>query len=148
MGFTLNIAAGVKKPAVSKPNKISRLVLGTTIVDDGVYKISVSLKNDPDYPDYIIVPFTTDSLSCKNKTYVYEKEKTNNKHILHVLTEHDAKYKPYDDKSYTPVIEGVVCSGNILRINEKLYFQIKNTHGRGRFTHDIPNKIVDKPLFE
>lgn len=150
MGFTINIAKGFKKkPKTSKPNRISRLCIGTTIKEGDEYKIKISLRNDPEYPDFLVVPFTKESLELKGKVIVYSHEK--DKYGHHIAYHRDpsmCKLFPGLPTQYTAVIERLVCSGYVVRKDGKLMFDLKETHGVGDYVHDLPNRIDNtKPLF-
>ena len=150
MGFTINIAKGIKKKSKpSKPNRISRLCIGTVIKDNEEYKIKISLRNDPDYPDYLVVPFTKESLELKGKVIVYSHEK--DKYGHHIAYHRDpsmCKLFPGLPTQYTAVIERLVCSGYVVRKDGKLMFDLKETHGVGNYVHDLPTRIDNtKPLF-
>ena len=150
MGFTINLAKGFKKkPKTSKPNRISRLCIGTTIKEGDEYKIKISLRNDPEYPDFLVVPFTKESLELKGKVVVYSHEK--DKYGHHIKYHRDpsmCKLFPGLPTQYTAVIERLVCSGYVIRKDNKLMFDLKETHGVGDYVHDLPNRIDNtKPLF-
>ena len=150
MGFTINIAKGLKKkPKASKPNRVSRLCIGTTIKEGDEYKIKISLKNNPEYPDFIVIPFTKESLELKGKTIVYSYEKDKYGHnIVYYRNSFMCKLFPGPTTKYTAVIERLVCSGYVIRKDGKLMFDLKETHGVGNYVHDLPTRIDDtKPLF-
>lgn len=150
MGFTINIAKGFKKKSISdKPNKISRLCTGVVVIDNGDFHIRISTNNDADYPDHIVIPFTKDSLSLKGKIIVFshKKDKTG-RYVRYIRDERWCKLHPGLPTQYSAVIEGEICSGHVVRINGKLYFDMKNVHGRGEFITDLPVRLDDsKPLF-
>lgn len=150
MGFTINLAKDFKKkPKVNKPNRVSRLCIGTTIKEGDEYKIRISLRNDPEYPDFLVVPFTKESLELKGKVVVYGHEK--DKYGHHIKYHRDfsmCKLFPGLPTQYTAVIERLVCSGYVVRKDGKLMFDLKETHGVGNYVHDLPTRIDDtKPLF-
>ena len=150
MGFTINIAKGFKKkPKVSKPNRVSRLCIGTVIKEGDEYKIKISLRNDPDYPDFIIVPFTKESLELKGKVIVYDHKKDEYGHNIEYHRDpFMCKFFPGLPSQYTAVIERLVCSGYVIRKEGKLMFDLKQTHGIGGYVYDLPNRIDEsKPLF-
>ena len=150
MGFTINLAKGFKKkPKTSKPNRISRLCIGTTIKEGDEYKIKISLRNDPEYPDFLVVPFTKESLELKGKAIVYSREKDEYGHYIAYHRDSSmCKLFPELPTQYTTVIERLVCSGYVVRKDGKLMFDLKETHGVGDYVHDLPNRIDNtKPLF-
>ena len=150
MLFTINIVKGLKKrPLADKPNKVSRLCIGTVIKEENEYKIKISLRNDPEYSDFIIVPFTEESLELKGKTIVYSHEKDKYGHnIAYHRDPSICTIFPGLPTQYTAVIERLVCSGYVVRKDGKLMFDLKETHGVGNYVHDLPTRIDDtKPLF-
>lgn len=150
MFFTINIAKGLKKQSkVSKLNKVSRLCIGTVIKEGDEYKIKISLRNDPEYSDFIIVPFTKESLELKGKTIVYSHEKDKYGHnIAYHRDPFICKIFPGLSTQYTAVVEKLVCSGYVIRKDGKLMFDLKETHGTSNYVHDLPINIDEsKPLF-
>ena len=150
MVFTINIAKGLKKqPKTSKSNKVSRLCIGTVIKEENEYKIRISLRNDPEYSDFIIVPFTEESLKLKGKTIVYSHEKDKYGHnIAYHRDPFICKIFPGLSTQYTAVVEKLVCSGYVIRKDGKLMFDLKETHGTNNYMHDLPINIDEsKPLF-
>ena len=122
MGFTINLAKGFKKkPKVNKPNRVSRLCIGTTIKEGEEYKIKISLKNDPEYPDFIVIPFTKESLDLKGKTIVYLHNKDKFGHnIVYHRNPSICKLFPGHSSQYTVVVENVICSGYVIRKDGKV----------------------------
>ena len=150
MGFTINIAKGLKKkPKTSKPDIVSKLCIGITVKEGDEYKIKISLRNDPEYPDFLVVPFTKESLELKGKVVVYSHEKDKyGHHIKYYRDSSMCKLFPGLPTQYTAVIERLVCSGYVVRKDGKLMFDLKETHGVGNYVHDLPTRIDDtKPLF-
>ena len=150
MSFTINLAKGFKKkPKVGKLNRVSRLCIGTTIKEGNEYKIRISLRNDPEYHDFLVVPFTKESLELKGKAVVYGHEK--DKYGHHIEYHRDpsmCKFFPGLPTQYTAVIERLVCSGYVVRKDGKLMFDLKETHGVGNYVYNLPTRIDDsKPLF-
>lgn len=150
MGFTINIAKGLKKiSSNTKPNRISRLCIGTTIKDGNTYKIRISLRNDPDFPDYIVIPFTKRSLDLKGKSIVYGCKKDNLGRIVKYCRDKSkCELFPGLPTQYTVVVEKVVCSGYVIRKDGKLLFDLLDTHGIGNLLYNLPNRLDEsKPLF-
>ena len=150
MSFTINIAKGFKKkPKISKPNRVSRLCIGMTIKEGDEYKIKISLRNDPEYPDFLVIPFTEESLELKGKTIVYSQEKDKyGRHICYHRDPSICKLFPGLPTQYTVVIEKLICSGYVIRKDNKLMFDLKETHGIGNYVYNLPIRIDEsKPLF-
>lgn len=147
--FTINIAKGVKKQSTPKPNRISRLCWGEVIEVDNEFKIKISLRNDPAYPDYLVVHFSSASIDLKGKTevYSYQKDKLNN-YIKHIRDKMVCKLFPGSTSQFTVVVPGNICSGFVIRNNGKLFFEIKKIHGRGyNALNEVKDININTPLF-
>jgi hypothetical protein len=145
--FTINIAKGLKHKAKPRPNRISRLCWGEVIEMDNKYQIKLSLKNDPDYPDYLIIPFDAKSIDLYGKTEVYTK--IDNKYVKVIRDIQRCKIFPGLATQYTVVIPGNICSGYVIRNNGKLLFDIKKIHGRGEYAlREVENINKNIPLFD
>lgn len=150
MAFTINIAKGIKKVrAKTTPNRVSRLCLGTAIIDDDQLKCRVSLRNDPNYPDYLVVPFTKESFELKGCLRVFDKKKDKKGHnIVTIRDRQTATFFPGVSSRYTTIVEKEVCSGYVIRKDGKLYFDLRETHGKGRNLVNVPTRINERePLF-
>lgn len=150
MGFTINIAKGIKKkPVSSKPNKVSRLCTGVTVKENDKYMIRISLVNDPDFPDYLVIPFTEKSLSLVGKEKVFGRNKDEHgNHVCYIRDKRFCTFHPGLPSQYTAVVEKEVCSGYVVRINGKLYFDMLDIHGIGENVHNLPVRLDEnKPLF-
>lgn len=148
--FTINIAKGLKKSKSKtkpRPNRISRLCWGEVIQIDDEFKIKLSLKNDPDYPDYLVIPFDAKCVDLYGKTEVYTK--LNKKYVKVIKDKQHCKIFPGLATQYTVVIPGNICSGYVIRNNGKLLFDIKKVHGRGELAmREVKNINKNIPLFD
>lgn len=148
--FTINIAKGIKKnksQTKPRPNRISRLCWGEVIEVDNEFKIKLSLKNDPDYPDYLVIPFNPTSVNLYSKTEVYTK--IDNKYVKIIRDKQYCRLFPGLATQYTVVIPGNICSGYVIRNNGKLLFDIKKIHGRGELAiREVENINKNIPLFD
>lgn len=149
MGFTINIAKGKKKPkAKSSPVKISRLCKGVVIKEDDTYKVRISLNNDADNPDYLVIPFTKESLDLKGKVEVFSTKRDEfGKYIKFIRDSRWCQYNPGLPTQYTVVIEKLIVTGNVVRCNGHHEFLLKDTHGFGNATYNLPKLDESKPLF-
>lgn len=148
--FTINIAKGLKKSkhqTKPRPNRISRLCWGEVIEVDNEFKIKLSLKNDPDYPDYLVIPFNPECLDLHGKTEVYTK--IDKKYIKVIRDKQHCKIFPGLATQYNVVIPGNICSGYVIRNNGKLLFDINKVHGRGELAiREVENINKNIPLFD
>lgn len=141
MGFTINLAKGFKKkPKTSKSDIVSKLCIGITVKEGDEYKIRVSLKNNSEYPNFIVIPFTKESLELKGKVIVYSHEKEKYGHyIAYYRDPYLCKLFPGLPSQYTAVRDKLICSGYVIRKDGKLMFDLTETHGVGNYVHDLPD---------
>ena len=126
MDFTINLAKGFKKkPKDSKPDIVSKLCIGITIKEGDEYKIRVSLKNNSEYPNFIVIPFTKESLELKGKVIVYSHKKDKYGHyIAYYRDPYLCKLFPGLPSQYTAVRDKLICSGYVIRKDGKLMFDL------------------------
>lgn len=149
MGFTINIAKGIKKPPTPKqPKKVSRMCIGECIKEDDIYKIKIDTKCDYNYPDFIIIGFTDKSFDTTGRSCLFEKKRdSKGRRVKHLFSSDDNK-RVHSSLIYETLNEGEICSGYIVRDNGILLFDLKDVHGRGNYVNNLPSRLEDnKPLF-
>ena len=127
MGFTINLAKGFKKkPKVSKPNRVSRLCIGTTIKEGDEYKIRISLRNDPEYHDFLVIPFTKESYELKSREIIFYKQKGAHGYVRVIRNSHDARFRSADKNIFVPFAPYIVITGYVVKIDNKMMFDFKD----------------------
>ena len=149
MGFTINIAKG--KPKVNhedKPVRVSRLCLGVCVKEDGMFKIHIKTSREHN-ADILSIPFTEESFNLKGRTTVFSVKKDRRKRYIRYLRDKMRSIIfPGFPKQYCTVSEKEVCSGYIVRVKGKLYFELNDVHGKGENLIDLPSRLNErKPLF-
>ena len=111
--------------------------------------IRISLVNDPDFPDYLVIPFTEKSLSLVGKEKVFGRNKDEyGRNVCYIRDKRFCTFHPGLPSQYTTIVEKEVCSGYVVRINGKLYFDMLDIHGIGENVHNLPVRLDEnKPLF-
>ena len=91
--------------------------------EDGTYKVSISMKNDPNYPDLLIIPFTERSYDIVGRTTVFTRNvDEHGKRIRYIRSDTKAKYDYGDPERYIPFAPNWIVKGNIVRDNNILKF--------------------------
>lgn len=91
--------------------------------EDGTYKVSISMKNDPNYPDLLVIPFTERSYNIVGRTTVFTREvDKHGKRTRYIRSEANAKFIPGDPNRYIPFAHNWVVKGHIARENGILKF--------------------------
>lgn len=111
-----NNSEGIKLIKKNKEGKVF-------IDENNIYKVSISMDNDPDFPDLLVLPFTENSYNLKGRKTVFSKIKDkHDKVIRYVRSEEKAKYNYGDSNRYVPFSSNWIVKGNIIRDNGILKF--------------------------
>ena len=124
--FKATTAKKIRKQNDSYFKKVSRLVAASSEVDENnqlVARIYLATKDR----QYLVVPFTPDSYDNQDKVVVFGvKPDEKGRIVKYIRDERHARVMPGLDTQYTPIVANQVYSGNIVRKDKKLYFQVKN----------------------
>lgn len=129
------------KVAVPKPKRnrtsdgikrtTNKITKGKVFQDeDGTYKVSISMDNDPVHPDLRILDFTERSYDLACKTNVFSR--TVDKHgrrTRFIRSEVHAKYMPGLPEQYIPFAPNWIVRGYIVNDNGTMKFDFKNLIG-------------------
>ena len=111
-----NNSEGIKIVEKNKKGKVF-------IDEDNNYKISISMKNDPNFPDLLILPFTENSYNLKGRKYVFTRTKDEfGRRTRYIRSEEKAKFHYGDSNRYIPFAPNWIVKGNIIRDNGILKF--------------------------
>lgn len=126
LGLSLKITVPKKK----RNNNVESIKIveknkeGKVFIDENnIYKVSISMENDPDLPDLLILPFTKNSYNLKGRRTVFTRTKDEfGKRIRYIRSEEKAKYHYGDSNRYVPFAPNWIVKGNIIRDNGVLKF--------------------------
>lgn len=118
LNFRLSIATK-PKPKLSYISK--KIVYGTVINDNGVYKVSVTIKETPK-----TLEFTSDSYDLKDRKTVFLKKKGKHGFVRIIRDEYKAKFYPGVSERYIPFVEHWVVKGWIVKSEGILMFRFKD----------------------
>lgn len=137
------------KVAVPKPkhNKTSdgikrttnKIVKGKVFQDEnGTYKISISMENDPVHPDLLVLDFTERSYDLTGKTNVFSRTvDSKGRRIRFIRNLINAKFMPGLPEQYIPFAPNWIVRGYIVKDNGTMKFDFKSLVGIDGYTMDV-----------
>lgn len=152
VGIKINIAKGNKKKRNVNSIEgiiISRVCRAIVIKDDDGFKAKINLDKDKN-SDILLVPFTAESYNIKNKEIIFSKERIDDGRYRCIIRD-KLKANIYNDtEHYIPFRENIVITGDILRIDGKMYFRYKQFISFSPFVEDYNPCLTreDMPLFK
>ena len=111
--------------------KVSRKTVGKVEIEDGKFIVRVSAfevqKNieKSSLPAQLILPLTPKSFELKGREKVFSHSKGEHGYICYIRTKDKANQFPGIPEQYTTVAPEWICAGYVVRINGKLYFDLR-----------------------
>lgn len=139
------------KVAVPKPKRdrtsdgikrtTNKIVKGTVFQDeDGTYKISISMGNDPITPDLLVLDFTERSYDLTGKTNVFSRTvDSKGRRTRFIRNSINAKFMPGLYEQYIPFAPNWIVRGYIVKDNGIQKFDFKSLVGIDGYTMDVLN---------
>ena len=131
----------------SKRNKTSdgikrttnKIVKGKVFQDEnGTYKVSISMENDPVHPDLLVLDFTERSYDLTGKTNVFSRTVDNKgRRIRFIRNLINAKFMPGLPEQYIPFAPNWIVRGYIVKDNGTMKFDFKSLVGIDGYTMDV-----------
>ena len=137
------------KVAVPKPkrNKTSdgikrttnKIVKGKVFQDEnGTYKVSINMENDPVHPDLLVLDFTERSYDLTGKTNVFSRNVDDKgRRTRYIRNEINAKFMPGLPEQYIPFAPNWIVRGYIVKDNGTMKFDFKSLVGIDGYTMDV-----------
>ena len=137
------------KVAVPKPkrNKTSdgikrttnKIVKGKVFQDEnGTYKVSINMENDPIHPDLLVLDFTERSYDLTGKTNVFSRTvDSKGRRIRFIRNLINAKFMPGLPEQYIPFAPNWIVRGYIVKDNGTMKFDFKSLVGIDGYTMDV-----------
>ena len=137
------------KVAVPKPKRnrtsdgikrtTNKIVKGKVFQDEeGTYKVSISMDNDPVHPDLLILDFTERSYDLTDKTNVFSRTvDSKGRRIRFIRNPMNAKFMPGLPEQYIPFAPNWIVRGYIVRDNGIMKFDFKSLVGIDGYIMDI-----------
>ena len=137
------------KVAVPKPKRnktfngvkrtTNKIVKGKVFQDeDGTFKVSINMENDPFHPDLRVLEFTERSYDLTGKTNVFSR--TVDKHgrrTRFIRSEINAKHMPGLPEQYIPFAPNWIVRGYIVNDNGTIKFDFKSLVGIDGYNMDV-----------
>lgn len=131
----------------SKHNKTSdgikrttdKIVKGKVFQDEnGIYKVSINMKNDPVHPDLLVLDFTERSYDLTGKTNVFSRTvDSKGRRIRFIRNLINAKFMPGLPEQYIPFAPNWIVRGYIVKDNGTMKFDFKSLVGIDGYTMDV-----------
>ena len=137
------------KVAVPRPkrNKTSdgikrttnKIVKGKVFQDEnGTYKVSINMENDPVHPDLLVLDFTERSYDLTGKTNVFSRTvDSKGRRIRFIRNLINAKFMPGLPEQYIPFAPNWIIRGYIVKDNGTMKFDFKSLVGIDDYTMDV-----------
>lgn len=137
------------KVAVPKPkrNKSSdgikrttnKITKGKVFQDEnGTYKVSINMENDPVHPDLLVLDFTERSYDLTGKTNVFSRTvDSKGRRIRFIRNLINAKFMPGLPEQYIPFAPNWIVRGYIVKDNGTMKFDFKSLVGIDGYTMDV-----------
>ena len=146
MGLVKLMAFKVAVPK-AKRNKTSdgikrttnKIVKGKVFQDEnGTYKVSISMENDPVHPDLLVLNFTERSYDLTGKTNVFSRTvDSKGRRIRFIRNFINAKFMPGLPEQYIPFAPNWIVRGYIVKDNGTMKFDFKSLVGIDGYTMDV-----------
>lgn len=151
LGIKIHIAKGNKKKrnVSTESNVISRICRAIVIKDEEGFKAKIRVNNEEN-ADILLIPFTTESYDIKGKEIIFSRERIDDGRFRCIIRDKASAILYNDVEHYIPFRENIVITGNIVRIDGKMYFQYKEFISFSPFVEDYRPCLTheDKPLFK
>lgn len=131
----------------SKRNKTSdgikrttnKIIKGKVFQDEnGTYKVSINMENDPVHPDLPVLDFTERSYDLTGKTNVFSRTvDSKGRRIRFIRNLINAKFMPGLPEQYIPFAPNWIVRGYIVKDNGTMKFDFKSLVGIDGYTMDV-----------
>lgn len=117
----------------------NKIVKGKVFQDEnGTYKVSINLENDPVHPDLLVLDFTERSYDLTGKTNVFSRTvDSKGRRIRFIRNLINAKFMPGLPEQYIPFAPNWIVRGYIVKDNGTMKFDFKSLVGIDGYTMDV-----------
>lgn len=134
----------VPKPKRNKPSDgikrtTNKITKGKVFQDEnGTYKVSINMENDPVHPDLLVLDFTERSYDLTGKTNVFSRTvDSKGRRIRFIRNLINAKFMPGLPEQYIPFAPNWIVRGYIVKDNGTMKFDFKSLVGIDGYTMDV-----------
>ena len=117
----------------------NKIIRGKIFQDEnGTFKISIDMKNDPNYPDLLVLDFTERSYDLTGKTNVFSRTlDEKGRRTRFIRNKSHAKFMPGLPEQYIPFAPNWIVRGYIVKDNGIMKFDFKSLIGIGDYEMDV-----------
>lgn len=117
----------------------NKIVKGKVFHDEnGTYKVSINMENDPVHPDLLVLDFTERSYDLTGKTNVFSRTvDSKGRRIRFIRNLINAKFMPGLPEQYIPFAPNWIVRGYIVKDNGTMKFDFKSLVGIDGYTMDV-----------
>lgn len=117
----------------------NKIVKGKVFQDEnGTYKVSINMENDPVHPDLLVLDFTERSYDLTGKTNVFSRTvDSKDRRIRFIRNLINAKFMPGLPEQYIPFAPNWIVRGYIVKDNGTMKFDFKSLVGIDGYTMDV-----------
>lgn len=117
----------------------NKIVKGKVFQDEnGTYKVSINMENDPVHPDLLVLDFTERSYDLTGKTNVFSRTvDSKGRRIRFIRNLINAKFMPGLPEQYIPFAPNWIVRGYIVKDNGTMKFDFKSLVGIDGYTMDV-----------
>ena len=117
----------------------NKIIKGKVFQDEnGTYKVSINMENDPVHPDLLVLDFTERSYDLTGKTNVFSRTvDSKGKRIRFIRNLINAKFMPGLPEQYIPFAPNWIVRGYIVKDNGTMKFDFKSLVGIDGYTMDV-----------
>ena len=137
----------VSKKKEVKNKKLTKLVRGVCFLEGDEFKIKLDVKTlkpdiiDNGQPDLLVLSFTEESYNIVGVTCVFSrKPDKNGKYTRFIRSEAKSKFHPGSTETYVPFCRNWVCSGYIVKRDNKLMFDFNECIAPQGYDIFVPEK--------
>lgn len=117
----------------------NKIIKGKVFQDEnGTYKVSINMENDPVHPDLLVLDFTERSYDLTGKTNVFSRTvDSKGRRIRFIRNLINAKFMPGLPEQYIPFAPNWIVRGYIVKDNGTMKFDFKSLVGIDGYTMDV-----------
>lgn len=153
--FTIKIATPTRVIKTNKVSKVSRKCYAVVIEDNGEMKARVTsspVKESDSVPsEFLMLPFTENSLNLKGKLYVFTYNKDKYNHNVCIIRDTlKAMFHYGNQNMYRALRPGLLIAGHVVKQQNKHYFDYEQLIAFSEFGRHINDVKIneDTPLFD
>lgn len=146
-GFSIKPVKKVRKQSSNK--QVRNLLYCKPKLIDGVWYAYINTKGFEGYEDVTVLPFTARSLNTTNCCNIFSINKDKTNHYVHIIRDKETVFlHPVDEEKYSTLCENSVFKGYIIKLYNKLQFDMVSYVGHASINERLLTKSYSKEIEE